>query len=1307
MRSTALSLLLISFFSVLCSAQTSQILFRSLDLADGLSQNSVVDIAQDSIGYLWFATQDGLNRYDGYQFHKYDKYFSDITRANNVQLGKLHVDHEGTVWSLPQSGIPEKYDSHKDKFQPFPNIKHARCISSDEKGILYFGTNNGLSIYNKEQNEVITPFSNSIVSEILISSSDQLFLVSNGKLIKAKNEQDKNLLKFELESTISPNSKITCLIEDTNNNIWAGTFGNGMYVKQKNTAHFSQIDLGIPFLKILSIVEDQQHNLWIGTYGSGAILFDPTTKTTQQFQPEKHNPNAIAYNDILSIFEDQSKNIWFGTDGGGLSFYDKNLVKFNGFTNSQIPSNIQIDVVRSLIVDNNENVWIGTSGKGLTRYSPNYKSAQWHTFTTQNSALKSNRIMSLEVAENDLLLIGTQGNGLNSYSPTANIFTSFNNPQLSKSTIWDIHRDKENRYWLATRNMGLLEFDLNKGDIITNSKNNSDLKNKNIRCIIDGASIDELWLGMENEGVALFNKKTNKLTHLKNPFGTKKIKSLYLSQDNILWIGTNGDGLKAYHIKTKTFSQFGTKDGLPNQVVYGIMSDKNNNLWLSTNQGICKFSPPQPLTDTLQQPSVTIYDNHDGLQSLEFNTGAYFKDRQGNFYFGGINGYNWFHPDHINTSTLFPEIILTEFSVNGKSMLEKIDTKSETSITLKHFQNDLSFSFATNNFSLPEKNKYRYQLIGYDESKQQTENRNFANYTNLSPGDYSFSIQASNYDGIWNETGKQFNFTIKPVWYKTLAAKLLFGWLFAFILLGIYLNRKRRWKLQAMLEKERQHAKHLSEMNEFKNEFYTNITHELRTPLTVIKGMSEEIRENDKAKNLISNNTNQLLQLVNQILDLSKLEHGHLPFNYIQQDVVVFLKYIASSFQSFAETKKIQLKFKTTIPTMMMDMDAEKLQQIISNLISNAIKFTKENGFINVNLDKRDNHLQIQISDSGIGIEKQNLPQIFERYYQVDPSNKSQIGTGIGLAYVKELIDKMQGEIRVESALQKGTTFYITLPITNEAPFVKVKKQEKSVNIISNNTATSEEEKPSILIIEDNKDVAIYLQTILQKNYTIEIQENGQEGIATAMKSIPDLIVSDVMMPIMDGLEVCDRLKNNELTSHIPIILLTAKASQTDKKSGLLKGADAYLVKPFDKEELLIRINQLLNLRKKMQEFYAKHMVAKSSEEIDSFLVKINESIEKHLGDEHFKTTQLCESVFFSKMQVYRKLKALTGQSTSEYLRNYRLQHGMELLKKGKLTVSEISDLTGFSSPAYFSRSFKETYHMTPSDYMNTYKSTS
>ena len=1303
MRRKTLSLLLFSICFVLCSAQTSQIQFRSLDLEDGLSQNSVMAIAQDSIGYIWFATQDGLNRYDGYEFHKYEQYYWDITKTNNVQLGKLMVDHNGILWSLPQSGIPEKYDAVSDKFEQLSNIKNVRCFTSDEEGNIYCGTTSGLSIFNEAKKELIQPINTGVVSEIFIASDHQIYIVADRKLLVGKNTLDKNQINFQEVTTIPPTSKITSIFEDDKMNIWLGTFGDGLYLKEKDRRQFSNYTLNFPNLKILSIIEDQQDQLWLGTYGNGVLLLNPKSKSVQQFQPEKHNPNAIAYNDVLHIFEDQSNNIWFGTDGGGLSYYDKNLVKFNGFTNNQIPSNIQIDVVRSLLVDDQKNVWIGTSGKGLTRYAPHAETKKWHTYTNQNSTLNTNRIMSLEYTLDNQILIGTQGNGLNVYNPTTNNFTSFHTPLLSNSTIWDIHRDQENRYWLATRNSGILEFDSKTQKIISNNKTITKFKNKNIRCIINGHSSDELWIGMENEGVALFNKKTAELTPLNSPFGSLKIKSLYLDDAQILWIGTNGNGLEAYDTRTKKHYQFGTKDGLPNQVIYGILPEKNRHFWLSTNQGLCKFSPPLSLSDPTHKPQVTVYDNYNGLQSLEFNTGAYFKDDSGHFYFGGINGYNWFHPDQINASALQPKIILTEFSVNEESMLENIGTTQKEPLVLKHFQNDIRFSFSTNNFSLPKKNNFRYQLIGYDEAVHQTDNRHFANYTNLSPGNYSLSIQASNYDGVWNEKASQFHFKIKPIWYNTIVARILFGLIIGLTLLGIYLNRRRRWRLQAMLEKERQHAKHLSEMNEFKNEFYTNITHELRTPLTVIKGMSEEISENDKAKKLISNNTNQLLQLVNQILDLSKLEHGHLPFNFVQQDVVVFLRYLVSSFHSYSEHKNIELVFKSIEPSIVMDIDPEKLQQILHNLIANAIKFSNPNDTITIEVYRHDDLLKIQVVDTGIGIDPQHLSQIFDRYYQVNPANKSQVGTGIGLAYVKELIGKMQGRIQVQSELNKGTTFFIELPITNDAPLAESKSSltDTKKQISTNNVNGTNNGKPSLLIIENNSDVASYLETILETTYAIEIRENGQKGIDRAIESIPDIIISDVMMPIMDGLELCDRLKNNELTAHIPIILLTAKASLADKKSGLLKGADAYLVKPFDKEELLIRVDQLLSLRKKMQAFYSKNFEETTPKTVDPFLLKVNESIEKNISDEHFKTPQLCESVYLSKMQVHRKLKALTGQSTSEYLRNYRLNYGLKLLKKGGLTVAEISDLSGFSSPAYFSRSFKEVYNMSPSEYMN------
>ena len=1311
-------MILLLFLSSNIFSQSNQFVFRQLGLENGLSQNSVVAIAQDSLGFLWFATQDGLNRYDGIEFQYYEKYFWDITRQDKTVLGQLMVDKKGTLWILPDTGIPEFYDLTKNDFEVYEDLKNIRCFFQNKSGDYFFGTqNDGLIIHRSNENTKQQILRNRSILNGLVSRNNQLWLVTENAVLHSKDFDIFDTLAFVDANNTPISPRITCLLEDYQGNIWAGSFGNGLFIKEKDARVFrayQQNDLEIKQLKILSLFEDHHQKIWIGTYGQGAFLLDNSKNNSQQFKAEKYNPNALAYNDILSITEDKSGNIWLGTDGAGLSFYDENLSKFNGFTNSQVPSNIQIDVVRSLLVDKKNKTWVGTSGKGLTVYDATNSGKNWHTYTTQNSNLSSNRIMSLEEGPDGLIYIGTQGKALDIFNPATNTFINIGSDIIRDHTIWDIHIDQENRIWLATRNEGLLEFDKEKGILHQYEKFNSLITGNNIRSIINGKNKNELWIGTEDNGICHFDKTTQIFTAYQNVINSNKIKCLYLSDDGLLWIGTNGNGLEVLNTKTNSVSIYNTMDGLPNNVIYGILADAENNLWLSSNRGICKFIPPENIEDTTSIPVSTIYDNYDGLQSFEFNTGASFKDKKGNLYFGGVEGYNWFNPQKINANPNPPDILLTDLVADGQSYFSTISSKEKGTLELKYEQNDLSFSFSATSFSLPERNQYRYQLLGYDEAEIEAGNRHFAQYTNLPEGDYEFIVKASNYDGIWNEKGLQVAIKILPPWFRTWWAYLLYALFLGGIVYALYRFQKRRWELKSSLANEQAEAQRLKEIDEMKTRLYTNITHEFRTPLTVILNLAEELRMNPKIKwekriKTIQRNGSQLLDLINQMLDLSKLQEGSIEANYIQGDVIKYLRYLTESYQSMAMSQNKKLSFLGEPAEFMMDYDTNKLHRILENLLSNAIKFTPGFGTIKISVYGKETALWINVEDTGIGISQEKIPHVFDRFYQVDNTNtREEEGTGIGLALVKEMVELLKGRIEVESEINKGTAFKIILPVHRNALIEEIdfgKSVQHSNESVFQDTVKEplflDENKPILLIVEDNMDVLEYLQDSLFQNYNILTARNGIEGLKIAQEKVPDIIISDVMMPHMDGFELCEKLKTDPRTNHIPIILLTAKVTHEDRLTGLSYGADAYLSKPFDKKELVIRLEQLITLRRSLQEKYSKEEGLSEEEALSTnyiFIKKVRDIIHQHLTEETFQISDLCQAINLSRTQLHRKLKALTGKSTSEFIKNIRLQKGQLLLQTTDLNISEIAYQIGYKYPNHFSTDYKNHFGHTPQE---------
>lgn len=1173
----------------------NQISFKQLSIEHGLSQNSAISITQDSIGYLWIATQDGLNKYDGNNFTKYPHNFIDITKPNYSQLGKVYTDRQGNIWSIPINKTVLKFNSTKNSFDTFSNINDATTIFQDTYNNYFIGTySEGLYKYTIETDTTVVVLNMDKTGVIYdIKQDENTLLLATDKGIVNVNILTNELLKIDNKTLTSDKiiHKFSSIAIDKDNTQWFGTFGDGLYFKKENDLYLTRAsELDFAFispdnLNILSLFLDSKNRLWIGTYGKGVYLIDFESKDLKHFKTQKNNPRSIHYNDILSIYEDYTGTIWFGTDGAGLSYYDKYLEKFNSIINFQVPNSIHIDVVRSIAVDKNNTIWIGTSGKGLTKYEPKINS--WQTFTTSShkSGLPSDRIMSLFIDDNGDLLIGTQEGGLSILS-NGN-FTNYNKNKLSNiSTIWDIFKDSKNRYWLATRDNGLIQFTKDKGIVKQfNTKTHPDFSSNNIRVITEDV-YGNLWLGTENEGLIKLNVSTGLITPYKkkekdnNSLSNNNIKSLYYGPNEILWIGTNGGGLNAFDIKTKTFYHYTTDDGLSNNVIYSILPDNNNNLWLSSNKGIIKFTPLSKKTAT---PSIINYANYDGL-ATEFNTGAYFKATDGSLYFGGLEGFYWFNPSNLEENIIRNKTTITNFKVLDKSM------SLRDSFQLKHNENTLSFEFSGMQFSLPKKNTFQYKLTGYETNWVNAGNKNYVRYTQLPPGDYVFEVKSSNYDGFWNPKPTTLSFSIAPPWYLTTIAKVTYFLLFLTLIYGIYQYFKWRFFMQVKFRLKENEAAKLQELNTFKSNLYIDISHELKTPLTLISGpVEEKLRsgklsvEATKDYTLIQRNTNRLINLVDQLMQLAKIDQGKRKLLISENNMKLFLLSLAKSFSYQASVKKI--KYEINIYDLGQTWyDEDVLEKIVTNLLSNAIKYCPKGGYCEITTKRERNEVIIIVKNTVQNIKEQELEKFYDRFYQKD---KFKEGSGIGLALVKELVKLYKGKINCSLENDILIIFKVTLPV--EPTYFKANqlKNKPKQNVGQSTLKRQHTPKnlkdkikngqlPKMLLVEDHKEMRKFIKDNLKQNYIIYEANNGEEGIEKAIKIVPDIIISDVRMPITDGLALCKTLKSNRNTSHIPIILLTADGSQEEELKALQSGAEDFLTKPFKLEILKERILKLI-----------------------------------------------------------------------------------------------------------------------------------
>ncbi len=1302
-------LFLISCLSVQSQKQVS---FRQLSVKDGLSQNSAISIAQDHAGFLWIATQDGLNKYDGRSFEKHQQYFTDITNPTYSKLGKVFVDSSDDLWIIPISQIPHKLNKRTNNFVPLSGIKDASTIFEDQQKNLWFGSySTGLYRLLNETNkieQIIGPDKVSVINAITQDRSGALWLSCEGYIIKIDPEKPENTLYYYPDGNENSNSNYSFILFDRENNQWIGTFGDGVWYKEPPEAHFKRPDIFIEDVKnslntvyVITMLLDTKNQLWIGTYGDGLFKIDIAQSQLNQYLPEKHNPKAIHYKDILSIYEDYTGTLWFGTDGAGLNYYDAFLEKFNSVIHLQTPENINIDVVRSIAVDTQNNVWIGTSGKGLSRFSP--KDNKWDTYQKKNKkGLRSDRIMSLLPDNDGELWIGTQEGGLHVMDINGTIINYPNLKGLENLTVWCMLNNVDEDKWIGTRENGLLKVNKKTGILKRFEKNNNEngLPSNNIRAITHEAG-QFLWIGTQDHGICRMDLKTNKIKVYahepgnRNSLASNQIKSLYYDNRGILWVGTNGGGLSALDIVNDQFYNYTVKNGLANAVVYAILPDDQNNLWLSSNSGITKFYVPK---DLKLSPKIVNYANYDGL-ATEFNTGAHFKARNGNLYFGGLDGYYWFNPSDIEINEVLPKTVITKFEIFNRPL------PLIPNVKLNNKQNTVAFSFASLQFSLPVKNQYQFRLEGHDTKWIKSGNDNNARYTNLPPGNYTFKVKSSNYDGVWNDQETSYSFVINKPWYLTNTFILIYILVFAIILYLIYRYFKWRWEIKMQLKLEREETLRFKELNDFKTKIYSNISHEFRTPLTLIKGPIKKQLDNNPSlslKNdliLVEKNTQRLLDLVNQMLELTKLDTGSLKINPEIVNLEGFIFSILETFKYLA--KERNLIFSSTLSPMSLALfDTDIMEKVVGNIVGNAIKYTPTNGHIDFNALVTDtNHLIINVTNDIGEIIEEDINKLFERFYQANPNNE---GTGIGLSLVKDLVEHLKGTIDASySKDKKRINLKLVLPIQLiDEKVDNENRLEIEVEKLAGRKS-SKGRQALILLVEDNESLLNFMVSLLDENYKIITAKDGEQGVWTAIKQIPDLIITDIMMPKLSGLELCDKLKNDERTSHIPIIFLTAKADRESEITGLQCGAEEYLLKPFNPRTFQIRIHNILETRKKLRIHYNKGNVFKPKDiaftSIDEkFLKKVEDILNDHLKDSDFSAEKFSRLLAMSRMQLHRKLIALTGYSTTAFVRLERLKQAQKLLKKPGVTVAEVAYTTGFNTPSHFIKCYKETFGKTP-----------
>lgn len=1340
---------------------------EQLDNTKGLSNSSVNCIFQDSQNLLWIGTWDGLNRYDGTNFKIFRSGQDSKSSLSNQVILKIGEDSAGQIWVLTMHGI-NRYNKKDNTFKhyyfsrknkpPLSESEFNMALNKDKQvfcavkewGIGYFNGTGFLPLKNNTlQAKTVKKIEFATTGQLLVLCDDnELYALT----VKAQANGTKVIGNTQLVSgnvktfSILPNGAVCTVSAHGEAALISLAGGERKIIAEKNIENIVGC---IPQGVILS-----------GRYGYSVINHAGNAVTLPWYKYLK--------NQKITTIEQGNENIlWTGTDGDGVFKMYPLKKQFNLISKTQLPE-LDGGIVRAFLKDGENSFLLGTKGKGLFMLPPDFYMEQdrpllFKNFNESNSAI-NNAVFALSKGRDNLVFIGTDGDGITVYDPEKAKLVSWHDIEGSGScdyfkSVYAIYNDKEGYTWLGTNGYGMVRCKIERNGAqlkVTNFKryiagsNGAGMLSSNIVFSIIPKNDNELWIGTRLGGLNLFNKQAGRFRTYKNIANDPKSLSnndvlcLVTDADSKLWIGTSYglnvlEGLKSDG--TALFKNYTVKDGLPDNTIHGIVPDEKSNLWVSTNFGLSNF--------VINPAKFTNYSKNEGLQNNEFSDGAFYTDpRSGFIFMGGIKGFNYFMPQKIKESTVIPDLLIDRISGQNEpipyyqGLVIAPNSATYPSIVLKHNQNFFDIHLAALTYTNNEKCQYAYQLKGFDENWNAIGNRKIISFTNVPRGNYSLWVKWSNADGVWSNAVRAADIRIRPVWWQSNLALIIYMGLavfFALFVRSYYL--KRQSLKQNILSRKNE-----EEIHENRLTFFTNIAHEFLTPLTLIVGPVQKLAEagnlddrNRKFINMIQRNASRLLFLTQELLEFRKAEHDYLGITVKKFDLVNLAEQIAELFDDWALDKNIT--YHLDIPSKLPGWyDKDKLEKIMFNLMSNAFKYTPANGKIDIKcrIEKREfKTLNITITNTGKGIPKEKLDSLFDRFFLSDSNQTTDTDlfrTGIGLAYIKKLVTVLRGEILVSSIANAATTFTILLPcekaafaekeINMDAAPVLISHHLKNIVEETGNEANAiprkisaidvaQDNRKKVLIVEDEKEIHLFLNDLLALKYKILTAYNGIEALEVISKEMPDLIISDVMMPLMDGVDLCKKVKTDLKTCHIPFIMLTAKNSVLHRIEGLESGANSYIPKPFYPDHLLIRIQKLLEEKELILQHFTQETFAGNLSDVPvkndekAFIKTVIDLIRKNIDSESLNSAFLEKELAISNSQLYRKTKEIFSLSPGDLIRTIRLKHAAELLRKNELTVSEVCYRSGFNNRSYFYREFNKMYSTTPKNYQLEYKSKS
>lgn len=1354
--------LALSFFSF---SQAPKLKFKHISIEQGLSNSTIETIYQDKRGFMWIGTRDGLNRFDGYQMvvYRFDPRDSNSISDNYIKY--IYEDHNQVLWIGTINGL-NRFDAAKNRFTRYKHIPGdpkslsnnlVTCIYEDKNANLWVSTfGGGINLFKPAENSFIHFRHQSRRSKSL--NNDQvnfLYEDSQGNFWVAT-ESGLSLFNREADSfrSYAYTNVIKIIREDRQGNLLLGTADNGLFIynNKENTytqyRHREKDPASLASNLIRSLLVDKKGNIWIGSVNGGLDLFHPSSSTFFHYQNEPDNIYSLSQRTASALFEDNQGNLWVGTHRGGLNLYSPNTEKFTLYRQEQDKNSLSYNDVKAFCEDSRGNIWIGTDGGGLNLFDRKKNTFRHNKYDPYDaSTLGSNEVLNIMEDSEGNLWVGTWGGGLNLLNKNKNTFTRYlvdsaNKQSISSNYIQEIFEDREKNLWIATYYGGLNLFDrkTKKFSRITVSPDGKTrLLGRNI-VSIDQDKAGNLWIGTDDGGLNCMHAVSRQFSHYfiseeKMP----DLRVLFFDSQERLWVGQNG--LYLFNPKKDSFSLYTDKAGLSSEFIKGIAEDDQGIFWIATSNGITQFHP--------ETFAFKKYNTADGLQGLEFEANAYLKTKDGQLFFGGVNGFNTFYPENIRTNTFIPPVYMTDFQIFNKPIIAgekdsplKSDISFTDKIKLSYKQSTFSFGFAALNYTALENNQYAYKLEGWDNDWIYAGNERKASYTNLSPAKYTFRVKASNNDGVWNEQGPSLSITITPPFWATWWFRAL---MVVTILSGVivFYRFKRRLELRKLEERKRE------EMHQVQLQFFTNISHEFRTPLSLILGPVEKLQKEDPQSpnnhfyKVIYRNAHRLMNLINELMDFRKSEAGVLKLHVMPGSVTPFLNEIYEEFGELATQKNMKFNVKTPEENKEIWFDRQVLEKIAINLISNSFKYTADGGTITVEvLESLENfkpsfsnelvlkneytgkeYIYLRVADNGIGISKDSIAHLFERYYKI---TESHLGSGIGLAFVKSLTLLHKGHIYVYSERNKGTEIIIGIPVSKDdydkqerwvhnhketgARLESIhSKYEHDLSFPDESGPVSEDvsapNTPHILIVDDNEELRNFLKESLSPQYHITEAMDGRSGLFIAKEEFPDLIISDVMMPGMDGIEFCRLIKEDIETSHIPFLMLTAKDALESRLEGVESGADFYFAKPLSIQLLTLTIRNIFNQKQKLKERYFKDHYAEAKELVHTkkdkeFLEQLISIIESHLTNPEMDIDLICMQMGMSRTRLYQKIKNITGQSTGEFIRTIRFKKAAQLMTHQDISLTEVMYSVGIQTQSYFTKAFKKEFGKTPSQFL-------